>query len=161
VSSHDVPAFDAIAGQRNPFAGFGQILSSRRDVERRFWEENAAARERIRKSFGRELRVAEKIPIELDSIVQGMWNTGWDPNTGNLNLFSCDLGLVLTGAIVELLGGQLIFRSENDMSHCSIFWESFEFEAFPFLKVLKRLLDRHEDSIGVFVDGLVNRIKLH
>ncbi|MBN1919224.1 MAG: hypothetical protein JW889_15070 [Verrucomicrobia bacterium] len=92
--------------------------------------------------------------VLLDKIIDGMWREGWDPDASDINLFVRDFGLVLASSVLSLLGGDLVFRSEEDLSHLSIWWPVFQVEAFPFHKVYKRLYVSQGESIVSFVRGV-------
>ena len=94
----------------------------------------------------------------MDQIISEMWDSGWNPETGNINLFARDFGVVLVDAILKSLGGKPIFRSEKDMSHLSIFWANSKLEAFPFHKVLKCLFNRQGESASSFVSSLYEKL---
>jgi hypothetical protein len=150
----ETPPFDAIAGQSNPFTGFGQILPNSVELEEQFQKEAASAKHRLKECFRAVLADPREIPNELDKIITDMWNSGWDPQSGNVNLFTRDFGCVLTMSILDSLGGSLLFRSTEDVSHLSIFWVAAKFEAFPFHKVLKCLYNRQGETIVGFTDGI-------
>lgn len=155
----ETPAFDALAGQSSPFGGFGQILPNFAQLENQFLKEAADAQHRVQEGFRIKLAGRGEIPNELDKIIANMWNSGWNPESGNINLFTRDFGCVLTKAILDLLGGRLIFRSKEDVSHLSIFWANAKLEAFPFHKVLKCIHNRQGETMTNFIDGLASKLK--
>lgn len=154
MSNRDIPAFDALSGEGLPYSGFGKILPVTPERVMRLKAAIADAQKRVSEGFGFDFHNPAEAPKHLDAIVADMWNTGWDPKTGNVNVFTRDFGLVLTESILGLLGGALMLRAEQDLSHLSIFWVDFKIEAFPFHKVLKCLYRRHGESMASFVAGL-------
>jgi hypothetical protein len=155
----ETPPFDAIAGQPNPFSGFGQILPNSVELWNRLQKEAADAQQRLQEGFRVKLSSPREVPNELDKLIAGMWESGWDPQSGNVNLFTRDLGCVLTKSILDLLGGLPIFRSETDVSHLSVFWAGAGFEAFPFHKVLKCLYSQHGETMASFMDGIASKTR--
>lgn len=117
------------------------------------------ALERLRKGFKVKLENRSKIARELDKIVSEMWATGWNPMSGNINLFSRDLGLCFSIALLNMFGGNPVFRSQKDMNHFSIFWIDAKVEVFPFHKVLKCLFNREGETLEGFTRGITSQIK--
>jgi hypothetical protein len=95
----------------------------------------------------------------LDGIIERMWETGWDPRVGDLNLFTRTFGLLLIEATLDLLGGRPIFRSPGDdiYVHNSIFWPGVE--AFPFHKAFKCLTESDGESMAYFVRGVGHELE--
>jgi hypothetical protein len=120
--------------------------------------ETEGAKHRLEVGFQVKLESAREIPNQLDKINSSMWDSGWNPQGGNVNLFTRDFGCVLTKSILALLGGVLIFRSREDVSHLSILWASSKFEAFPFHKVQKCLHSRYGETMASFMDGIAKQI---
>jgi hypothetical protein len=147
-----------LTGGRGPYLRFGPIVENAERLEEDFHNEAAVTRAQLRHTFGARLDNSTTIPQELDEIVAEMWNTGWDPEKGNTNLFARDIGLTLVEATLTLLGGLLVFRDETNFIHCSIFWQNAKIEAFPFHKTLKCLRNRHGDSMAYFVKGLSDQV---
>jgi hypothetical protein len=83
-----------------------------------------------------------------------MWNDGWSPEKGNINLFATDFGLVFVDAIHAVMGGELVFRSDSDITHLSMWYPTFKIEAFPFHHVCKCLLESDGSSLGYFFHAL-------
>jgi hypothetical protein len=163
VSNHksktiEVPPFDALSGQVNPFLGFGQILPNSFELEKRFQETLTKALRNVKDGFKVKLAIPNEIPRELDRIIVGMWDSGWNPESGNVNLFSRDFGCILTKAVLDSLGGISTFRSIDDISHFSIFWPDAKLEAFPFHKVLKCLYNRNGETMISFIEGLAGQL---
>lgn len=152
------PPFDSVRGQSAPFDGFGRALPDSFELENCFQMESEGAKHRLEMGFQIKLERAREIPDQLDKITATMWNSGWDPQGGNVNLFTRDFGFVLTKSILVLLGGVLIFRSTEDVSHLSILWASSKFEAFPFHKVQKCLHRRTGETMASFMDGIAKQV---
>ena len=152
------PPFDSVRGQSTPFDGFGRTLPNSFELEDCFQMETEVAKHRLEVSFLVKLESAREIPSQLDKITASMWNSGWNPQGGTLNLFTRDFGCVLTKSILTRLGGVLIFRSREDVSHLSILWASSKFEAFPFHKVQKCLHRRTGETMASFMDGIAKQV---
>jgi hypothetical protein len=152
--------FDVLTNCDSPYPGFGQLLHDSQGAESELRRDAAVARMQLRETFNAHLNTSLESLSELDRIVADMWNNGWDPKKGNVNLFARDFGLILVESLIALLGGRLIFRSGNIVTHCSIFWKDAAVEAFPFHKALKcLLLDQHGDSMAYFAKGLAHLVK--
>jgi hypothetical protein len=158
LSSHDHMLFDMLTGGHAPYLRFGPLLENSVRLEADLHHEAAATTTQLRETFGVKLDNPSTVPQDLDAIVAEMWNTGWDPEKGNVNLFAGELGLNLAEAMLALLGGRLVFRDENNFLHCSIFWLDAKIEAFPFHKTVKCLRNRDGDSMAYFVKGLSDEI---
>lgn len=151
----DFPAFDMLVGQATiPYRGFGGVIQDSNELERELHADAAQVRKEVRSTFGAKLESSPSIPQELDDIVGKMWETGWDPHVGHLNLFTGTFGLLLIETTLDLLGGRLIFRSPGDdiYVHTSIFWPGVE--AFPFHKAFKCLTLSDGESMAHFVRGV-------
>jgi len=147
--------FDLLTGKKAPFLGFGETSQDSREIEAERHKATDQAREQIRNVFGAKLESPTTTPKELDDIVQELWETGWNPESDNVELFTRDLGLLLTEATLELLGGKLTFRStDNNAFHWSIFWADQRVEAFPFHKTFKCLIRSHGETMTFFIIGL-------
>ena len=154
----EIPPFDALSGQVTPFLGFGDILSKSPEVETQFFLAIADAKRRIEGGFDVRLNIANETAKELDKIIIDMWESGWNPKTGNINLFAFDFGCILAKIVLAQLGGQPTFRSSKEMNHFSIFWANKRLEAFPFHKALKCLHIRQGETMTSFVNGLANKL---
>lgn len=159
MSIHDIPdfpAFDMFSGEATaPYRGFGGVVQDPSELERQFHAEAAQVRKGFQKTFRAKLESYASIPEELDSLIEKMWETGWNPRVGNLNLFTRDFGLLLFEAMLGVLGGKPIFRSPGDDNvyiHHSIFWLGVE--AFPFHKAFKCLTETDGESMAYFVRGV-------
>lgn len=152
---HKTPPFDRLTGLSAPFEGFGPVLDRSQDRTDEFCRVVAEARRRIRDVFSVAISDSPaEIADQLDILADSMWDDGWDPSTGDVNLFATDFGLVLTAAMIKTGGGSLVFRSESDLSHVSVWYQDRGVEAFPFHKVFKRLSSREGESIASFVSGI-------
>lgn len=160
MSRHNqVVDFDLLVNQSAPFRGFGDVIKDSAKDERKLQEHADQVRRQIRDGFGSKLDSPATIPKELDAIAHELWETGWDPDVGNLALFTRDLGLVLTDAMLKSLGGRLIFRSATNLLHCSIFWEGHRLEAFPFHKAMKCLIRSEGETMAYFVRGVAHELE--
>jgi hypothetical protein len=160
MSSHKgVVDFDLLVNQSTPFRGFGDLIKDSAKDERELNEYADQATKQIRDVFGAKLDSPATTPKELDAIAQELWETGWDPEVGNLALFTRDLGLILTDAILDSLGGRLIFRSATNLLHCSIFWDGHGLEAFPFHKAMKCLTQSAGETMTYFVRGVAHELE--
>jgi hypothetical protein len=157
VSSPDLPLFDILANGARPFEGFGKVLPDAEAGER-FAAMLEVATRRVQEVFGlpeaRQLDVAA-----LEAIARDMWLQGWEPGNGNVNLFTTDLGSLLTRALVAAFGGEVTFRSTSDLSHASVWWPQTRVEAFPFHKMYKRLTAERGESLVDFLGAL--EVQLH
>src|SRR5580704_2073419 len=142
-----------------PYRGFGGVIQGSSELERQLHADAAQVRKEVRKIFRVELESSTSIPKELDGIIERMWETGWDPRVGDLNLFTRTFGLLLIEATLDLLGGRPIFRSpgEDIYVHNSIFWPGVE--AFPFHKAFKCLTETDGESMAYFVRGVGHELE--
>jgi hypothetical protein len=154
VSIQKICRFDLLSEHAAPYAGFGDPLAESPDRVRKFLGLVEDARGRLESGFKRRLDDPHSLSQQIDVIVDEMWSQGWSPDEGNINLFVTDFGLVLTGALLALYGGNLVFRSEEDISHLSIWWPARKIEAFPFHRLLKCLFSREVNSVSLFVDRI-------
>ena len=158
MSIHDIPDFPALdmfSGKaKTPYRGFGEVIQDSTELERQLHADAAQVRKEVRDRFHAKFESSTSIPKELDDIIERMWETGWDPRVGNLNLFTHDFGLILIDATLDLLGGRPIFRSpgRDIYVHNSIFWPGVE--AFPFHKTFKCLTESDGESMAYFVRGV-------
>ncbi len=132
----------------------GPVVRCSRQREEDLHHDGTLAREELRETFGIGLTNAAEIPSELDAVVATMWNEGWNPQSGNIGLFAGKFGVVLVESILELCGGELIFREDANDNHCSIFWAESKLEAFPFHKTIKCMLEHEGKSMAYFVRSL-------
>ena len=146
----EVPPFDMLLSQAEPYKGFGGVLSSSVQMQTQFAKAAIEARERIATVFGIAIRGCLDTPRIIEELVQNMWNDGWNPEDSDINLFVTDLGAVLADAIWRCSGGSLIFRSATDLSHMSLWWPDQAIEVFPFHKMYKRLLTNEGESLEYF-----------
>ena len=150
----DVPPFDMLVSQAEPYGGFGDVLSSSEQVENQVAQTAIEARERIEQVFGIAMGTCFDTPRIIEELVQKMWRDGWSPNNSSINLFTTDFGAVLVDEIRRCSGGSLIFRSATDLSHMSLWWPDRGIEVFPFHKMYKRLLANDGESIEYFANRI-------
>jgi hypothetical protein len=160
LSSHEVLDFDLLVGRATPFLGFGEVIEDTKEIEKELHKDADQVRRQIRVTFGAKLENASATPQELDEITKELWETGWDPQVGNLQLFTRDFGLLLAEATLELLGGNLISRSTSNLIHWSILWADQRVEAFPFHKTLKCLTRLDGETMAYFVRGLGHQLEI-
>jgi hypothetical protein len=160
MSNHEILDFDLLVGRSAPFRGFGEVVEDSRRIEVEFHKDVDQVRRQIRDTFGARLEEPSSTPKELDNIIRELWQTGWDPRVGNLQLFARDLGLLLTEATLVLLKGTLIPRSTSNLIHWSIFWATERVEAFPFHKALKCLTHSDGETMTYFVRGLGHQLDM-
>jgi hypothetical protein len=156
----DFPAFDMFSGKATtPYRGFGDVIRDASEIELKLHADAAQVRTDVRKTFHARLESSTSIPKELDDIIERMWETGWDPRVGDLNLFTRDFGLLLFEATLDLLGGRPIFRSpgQDIYVHNSIFWPGVE--VFPFHKAFKCLTEADGESMAYFVRGVAHELE--
>jgi len=156
----DFPAIDMFSGEATaPYRGFGGVIQDSSEFERQLHADAAQVRKEVRETFRVKLESSTSIPKELDDIIDRMWETGWDPRVGDLNLFTRTFGLLLIEATLDLLGGRPIFRSPGDdiYIHNSIFWPGVE--AFPFHKAFKCLTEIDGESMAYFVRGVGHELE--
>ncbi len=53
----------------------------------------------------------------LDRLIRDMWDHGWDPDAGNLNLFTTHFGSLLAVALLRYAGAAPVFRSRDVFDH--------------------------------------------
>ena len=150
----DVPPFDLLLSQLQPYKGFGDVLSTSEPMQTQVARTAIEGRERISQVFGIDMVDCFDTPRIIDELVHSMWRDGWSPDGGNVNLFATDFGAVLTDAIQRSSGGSLIFRSATDLSHLSLWWPERGIEVFPFHKMYKRLLSDDCESVEFFVSRI-------
>lgn len=154
----DVPPFDVLTSQAVPYTGFGDPLAAAEKQQSGFQQTENRARKRVLEVFNLDLSEAKEFPGSLEAIIAQMWSEGWQPEPGDINLFATDFGCLLTGALRQTLGGQLVFRSPTDLSHLSMWWPKSSVEAFPFHKTYKRLQVAEGDSIAFFARSLTKLV---
>jgi hypothetical protein len=152
----EVPPFDALTGQTAPFAGFGNTEIMGRESPVAFAETVNEATRRLRKGFDVVYTPDVGTIGTIEKIIAQMWDEGWNPSEGNVNLFCTDFGCLVTYALLESLGGNLVFRSRTDLSHASIWWPEKSIEVFPFHATSKRLTIRDGQSLDFFAKGVAS-----
>ncbi len=160
MSSHEIMDFDLFVGRTAPLPSFGPVDDDSKGPERQLRAAAAQVRQQVRDTFDAKLENSSAIPGELDSIIRELWETGWDPQVDNLQLFTRDFGLLLTETTLDLLGGKLVPRSPDNVVHWSIFWADRKVEAFPFHKALKCLTHRDGETMTYFVRGLRHQLEV-
>ncbi|MBI1337582.1 MAG: hypothetical protein GC164_11535 [Phycisphaera sp.] len=108
----------------------------------------ALARSQIAEVFGDQIGRGGDGVDGLDRIIADMWDTGWSPASGDLNVFSRDFGVVLAAALLELPHAVAVFRSQRVLDHMSVWLPQNGLEVFPFHKALKCLRDKVGESMG-------------
>jgi hypothetical protein len=146
--------FDSLVGNEAPYIGFGGPIEELPCVCANFQDIARGAGDRVCKGFGIRFSNLAEVPRVLDGIIHTMWETGWDPESGKIDLFVHDFGVLFAANIKERFGGTQVFRSERDLTHFSLFWPRQRVEAFPFHKMAKCLLHREGEKLEGFVKGL-------
>jgi hypothetical protein len=155
LSKIDIPPFDILTGDSIPFDGFGTENGEKENVEISFLKVVKESGDRIKEVFNLDVDCENVDPVTgLEDIISQMWLEGWDPETGNSNLFTRDFGSIFAREIKSQLGGKYIFRSRKRLDYMSIFWKDKKVEAFPFFKVLKRLFNKDGESLTYFFESL-------
>lgn len=154
MSNLEIPPFDLLKGQNAPFEGFGDILPKSLSNNNLLIGLISQATIRIEEDFEIGQGDAIKFVAELENIIDEMWQDGWDPQKGDVNLFTTDFGLILTKTIIDLYGGEFIFRSKTNLNHFSIWWVEKGIEVFPFHKMYKRLIYLSGENLSSFIQGL-------
>jgi hypothetical protein len=154
-----VPPFDLLSEQDAPYSGFGDPLPESPERLQVLLAATEDARRRITKTFAHELDIPSSVPQQLDTIIAQMWAHGWSPAKGNINLFATDFGLLLTSVLLTNYHGSPIFRSEDNLSHFSIWWPSCKLEIFPFHHMVKCLSHREANSVASFAKGLAAMVR--
>lgn len=154
----DFPALDMFVGGRSgPYPGFGGVIERPGPLLEELRSDAASVREDLRKIFHVAFENPASTTQELDRIIEDMWETGWDPQVNDLNLFTREFGLLLFDATLDLLGGSATFRDPGEGKvyvHTSIFWPGVE--AFPFHKAFKCMTQSDGESMAHFIRGVAN-----
>lgn len=159
MSSPNLSHFDLLTGQKESYLGFGNPLPESSGRSSRFDALVDRAVIRVQEGFSVNLADDSVSATRLDSIISEMRDEGWKPESGNVNLFSTDFGLIVTRTLQRLAGGTLVFRSETDLNHTSIYWPTLGIETFPFHKVYKRLNAKEGESLDTFVRGVIRLVQ--
>lgn len=154
MSNLEIPPFDVLTSQERPFPGFGPTGGSSQDVGGSFAEVVRQAQGRISDVFNISTERGRSLVATLDPVIRDMWSQGWNPEVGDLNLFTRDFGALLMDSLIHELDGRPVFRSNRDLSHASVFWMNAKVEAFPFHKTVKCLTTIHGESLLQFYDGI-------
>jgi hypothetical protein len=154
------PRFDLLEGQETPFEGFGDVLPDSESRESTFADVLEEVLAYVHEVFKVNLDDPCDRPAILERTIAQMWQEGWRPEIGDVNLFTRDFGVILAASMRDLLGGKLVFRSECEMDHLSIWWEGSKLEAFPFHKTYKRLTSQEGESIDFFFRAIRKMLSL-
>lgn len=154
MSSNKVPLFDLLEGQKTPYEGFGKILPDQVKNNNVIEKLTSEAFVRIKKGFDIELSDTNQAIKDIEDSIAEMWQEGWNPDEGNVNLFATDFGFILTAIIKQLYEGKIIFRSLSELNHLSIWWSEKQVEVFPFHKAYKRITLESGENLHSFVRGL-------
>jgi hypothetical protein len=145
--SHNKQLFDLLNGEEEPIDVYGDIKIDEIDLNNVFGGIINEAKERFNDMFN-EKNERNFISIKnLESVIKQMWNEGWDPENGNINLFITDFGAIFADLIKKELCGKFVFRSKEDLNHLSIWWGDKKIEFFPFHKIYKRLSNNDGESL--------------
>ena len=147
-----------MCSQKNPFDGFGPLEEDSEEVEELFGEVVRQAHARVAEIFEITEVDGEKLAAALDDVVAEMWMDGWNPESGDVNLFVRDFGALLMDALLREMRGHAVFRSRLDLSYASVFWPQEMIEAFPFHKAVKSLTRREGESFLQFIRGVRQRV---
>ena len=159
MSPPEIPLFDLLTRQPLPHEGLGDVLPFSQTCEDRFREIVQEARSRAREVFDSVIGEDRESVYTLEALIEEIWGQGWTPQSANVDLFATDFGSLLTSCLSEELGGQLVFRSETDLSHLSCWWRLSQIEAFPFHKVYKRLVVREGESLSFYFSALERMLR--
>ena len=143
------PPFDALKGALGPTEMFGPTLeepshSATADSLRRT---AGVARRRIREVFEVEIKNGAVGVAALDEIIASMWNDDWSPKPESINLFATDFGALLAESMAQLPNLVLVFRSQCELDHVSLWDRHLHMEYFPFHKVMKALSVSEGESL--------------
>jgi hypothetical protein len=149
-----------VKNNQQPYGGYGPVIQANEAAHKQLDEVAKVAASRIEEMSGARVGFDRDSLHLLDSIIAKMWQTGWDPDEGNVDLFVTDFGAVLMRALLNTFGGRLIVRSERDVSHLSIYWSYEKVEVFPFHKTHHVLARQSSESLDEFASGLERLLKL-
>ena len=95
---HDEILFDLIRGEE-PTAIYGDILLDDDEANLNLTHMKKVADHRFREMF---LQGRDELSIMiLEKTLEKMWNEGWNPEKGNINLFATGFGTILTSLMVN------------------------------------------------------------
>lgn len=151
---HDIPPFDLLRSQKDPYDGFGPLELDPEQTVRRFHEVVRQAQARVAEIFKINETDGETLVSALDYVVAQMWKEGWDLRSGDINLFTRDFGALLMDVLLGESSGHSIFRSTSDLSSASVYWPHSRLEAFPFHKAFKCLTSEDGESLSQFLRGI-------
>ena len=154
---HHNNLFDLLKDNNTPTSVFGETFIEQKEEKKNLQLIIEEAERRFTEMF---LGNKKEITISfLEQTIQRMWNEGWNPQKGNINLFATDFGAILTSMLLKKLKGKLVFRSKTDLNNLSIWWEKNKIEVFPFHKMLKRLSSQEGDDIEYFFNQIEKMLK--
>jgi hypothetical protein len=149
--------FDLLKGEETPTFIFGNTFIEPKEEMRNLQVVSNEAKRRFVEMF---LGNKKEITISfLEKTIRKMWEEGWTPQKGNINLFATDFGAILTCLLLKRLNGKIVFRSKTDLNNLSIWWEKKKIEVFPFHKMLKRLSSQEGDDIEYFFNQIEQMVK--
>ncbi len=83
----------------------------------------------------------------LDRLIRDMWDQGWDPDAGNLNVFTTHFGFLLAVALLRRPCAAPVFRSRDVLDHLSVWQAGTKREYFPFHMALKCFCSSRGESL--------------
>lgn len=150
MSSSKVPPFDMLTGQQYPYSGFGKAQVHDSQLPNSYLQTVCQARKRTNEIFGINYATTIEDIQAIEKVIAAMWDEAWDPTQADINLFVTDFGCVVTEGLRDSLRGSLVLRSENDLSHASLWFPRNLVEVFPFHATYKRLRWREGQSLVFF-----------
>jgi hypothetical protein len=154
VLFHDVPPFDVLTSQSIPYTAFGKPEVVDLKQSNSYLRTVNIATKRLNDAFGIQCANNLATIVAIEEAIAQMWDSGWNPQEGEVNLFTTDFGCVVTEALRESLTGVLVLRSMTDLSHASVWWPEEKVEAFPFHATYKRLTSKDGESIAYFAASI-------
>jgi hypothetical protein len=152
-----VQPFDVLAGASGPTEAFGSLLGTAQaqaaTVALGSLFERAYSR--VEESFQEVVDPSESGIVKLDKIIEGMWQTGWSPESGNFNLFCTDFGALYARAFLGIDNLVPVFRSATILDHMSFWHTNSHQEFFPFHKVAKALSSAEGESLSQMLEAAV------
>lgn len=161
MNTMEVPPFDALKGDSHPTEICGPVLtgsehdSALSNFNTMTEQARAAVQEHLKVSISSGINSVESI----DRIIVDIWNTGWNPEDGNLNLFVLHFGSLLASAMLKVPGTQPVFRSTTNANHFSVLHSKSGMEYFPFHKLTKCLTESTGESASQMLNDLINKEK--
>src|SRR5690606_34787898 len=134
--------FDTLKGDDSPFRGFGEPTIYDSHGPSAYEGALETAKASAREYFGIGFQEPSNVIAAIEEAISSMWQTGWDPQTGRVDLFVWHFGILVAEALRIKYRGSFVIRDEQDYLRASLWWPEQEVEAFPFHKTYKRLHDR-------------------